>query len=267
MTLPIEQALDALLWLTAISVLIQCAEALRLQAGGPLRAPWPWSIQRDDLEGSSRSVRMVFDWLYRPAVHRTHLMLHALAAASLPVWGPSILTAFFLLASQVLISIRFRGAFNGGSDFMTLVVLMGIAVGTVATPWVGTSLAWQAGLWIISIQALSSYFLSGTVKLRYAGWRDGRALPTLLDGGIYGPLAAHSMLRRRPVAIACSWAFIVWEAAFPLAMIDPRITTLWCAIGAVFHFLVWWFFGLNRFFWAWLATFPALIGCASMIRG
>ena len=267
MMLPIEQALDALLWLTAISVLIQCAEALRLQAGGPLRAPWPWSIQRDDLEGSSRSVRMVFDWLYRPAVHRTHLMLHALAAASLLVWGPSILTAFFLLASQVLISIRFRGAFNGGSDFMTLVVLIGIAVGTVATPWVGASLAWRAGLWIISIQALSSYFLSGTVKLRYAGWRDGRALPTLLDGGIYGPLAAHSMLRRRPVAIACSWAFIVWEAAFPLAMIDPRITTLWCAIGAVFHFLVWWFFGLNRFFWAWLATFPALIGCASMIRG
>lgn len=267
MMLTLEQALNALLWLTAISVLIQCAEALSLQAGGPLLAPWPWSIQRDDLAGSSRTVRMVFDWLYRPAVHRTHLLLHALAAASLPVWGPTIPTALFLLASQVLLSIRFRGAFNGGSDFMTLVVLMGIAVGTVATPWVGTSLAWQAGLWIISIQALSSYFLSGTVKLRYVGWRDGRALTTLLDGGIYGPLAAHSVLRRRPVAIACSWAFIVWEAAFPLAMIDPRITTLWCAIGVVFHFLVWWFFGLNRFFWAWLATFPALIGCATMLRG
>lgn len=267
MMLTLEEALNALLWLTAISVLIQCAEALRLQAGGPLLAPWPWSIQRDDLAGSSRTVRMVFDWLYRPAGHRTHLMLHALAAASLPVWGPTIPTALFLLASQVLISIRFRGAFNGGSDFMTLVVLMGIAVGTVAKPWVGESLAWQAGLWVISIQALSSYFLSGTVKLRYVGWRDGRALPTLLDGGIYGPLAAHSVLRRRPVAIACSWAFIVWEAAFPLAMIDPRITTLWCSIGAVFHFLVWWFFGLNRFFWAWLATFPALIGCATMLRG
>ena len=267
MMLTLEEALNALLWLTAISVLIQCAEALRLQAGGPLLAPWLWSIQRDDLAGCSRTVRMVFDWLYRPTVHRTHLMLHALAAASLLVWGPTIPTALFLLASQVLISIRFRGAFNGGSDFMTLVVLMGIAVGTVATPWVGTSLAWQAGLWVISIQALSSYFLSGTVKLRYAGWRDGRALPTLLDGGIYGPLAAHSLLRRRPVATACSCAFIVWEAAFPLAMIDPRITTLWCAIGAVFHFLVWWFFGLNRFFWAWLATFPALIGCATMLRG
>jgi len=26
---------------------------------------------------------------------------------------------------------------------------------------------------------------------------------------------------------------------------------------------VFWFFGLNRFFWAWLATFPAILGCAS----
>jgi hypothetical protein len=245
MTLPLGQALDALLWLTAISVLIQCAEALRLQAGGPSLAPWPWSIQRDDLAGSARTIRLLFDWLYRPAVHRTQLVLHALAAVSLPVWGPTV----------------------AASDFMTLVVLMGIAVGALATPWVGASLAWQAGLWVISIQALSSYFLSGTVKLRYAGWRNGRALRTLLDGGIYGPLPADSMLRSRPVAVASSWAFIVWEAAFPLAMIDPRITTLWCAIGAVFHFLVWWFFGLNRFFWAWLATFPALIGCATMIRG
>lgn len=267
MTLPLGQALDALLWLTAISVLIQCAEALRLQAGGPSLAPWPWSIQRDDLAGSTRTVRLLFDWLYRPAVHRTQLVLHALAAVSLPLWGPTVAAALFLLASQILISVRFRGAFNGGSDFMTLVVLMGIAVGATATPWVGAPLAWQAGLWVISIQALSSYFLSGTVKLRYAGWRNGRALPTLLDGGIYGPLPADSMLRSRPVAVTCSWAFIAWEAAFPLAMIDPRITTIWCAIGAVFHFLVWWFFGLNRFFWAWLATFPALIGCATMIRG
>jgi len=267
MMLSLDQAREALLWLTALSVLIQCAELLRVQAGDAPLAPWPWSIQRDDLKGASSPVRALFDWLYQPTVLRLQILLHALAAASLPAWGATIPAALFLLVSQVLISIRFRGAFNGGSDFMTLVVLMGIAVGAVATPWTGPTLAWQAGLWVISIQALSSYFLSGTVKLRYAGWRNGRALPALLDGGIHGPLDPHSPLRRRHVATFSSWAFILWEAAFPLAMIDPRITTFWCAIGMVFHFLVWWYFGLNRFFWAWLATFPALIGCATMIRG
>lgn len=228
--LSLDTAVDALCWLTAISVLIQSAEYLRLPAaaddGRPsqhsgLLAPWPWAIQRDDLIGSSRPVRALFDRLYRPQVHRMQLFVHALCAASLPLIGPTPVAALVLLASQVL----------------------------------------------ISIQALSSYFLSGTVKLLHAGWRDGRALPTLLDGGIHGPLAANSLLRRQPIAIICSWAFILWEAAFPLAMIDPRVTTLWCAIGVAFHSLVFWYFGLNRFFWAWCASFPALIGCAGLIGG
>jgi hypothetical protein len=171
-----------------------------------------------------------------------------------------------LLLSQAILQIRWRGAFNGGADFMTLVLLIGIAIGSGLTPLLGESLAWQAGLWTISIQTLSSYFLSGTVKLRYAGWRNGRALPTLLDGGLYGPLAASSLLRHRAVAIISSWAFISWEAAFPLAMLDPALMSFWCAIGIVFHFLVFWYFGLNRFFWAWLAAYPALIGCATLLR-
>ena len=267
MMLTLDQAVDLLLVLAAVSVIIQCAEALRLQAAATALAPWPWTIQRDDLKDSAPAVRALFDRLYRPGVHRAQLLVHALLAASLPTVGPSAASAVALVVSQVIIAIRARGAFNGGSDFMTLAVLTGIAVGAVCEPWLGKSLAWQAGLWLISIQALSSYFLSGTVKLRYAGWRNGRALPALLDGGLYGPLPDSSPLRRPAVAIACSWAFIVWEAAFPLAMIDPRVTTLWCGIGVVFHFLVWWFFGLNRFFWAWLATFPALIGCATLVQG
>ncbi|UUZ62889.1 hypothetical protein LP417_24100 [Polaromonas sp. P1-6] len=36
-----------------------------------------------------------------------------------------------------------------------------------------------------------------------------------------------------------------------------------CAVAAVFHFLVFWFFGLNRFFWAWISTFPAVLYCAA----
>lgn len=267
MTLSIVDAGEALLWLTALSLLVQSIEALRLQTRSELLAPWPWSIQRDDLRASSKLVRALFDWLYQPTIHRVHLIVHTLAALSLPWTGATSPIAAGLLLSQVVISIRWRGAFNGGSDFMTVSVLAGIAVAGLASPWFGESLAWTAGLWLISIQALSSYFLSGTVKLRYAGWRNGSALPALLDGGLYGPLPAASLLRQPAIAAIASWAFILWEAAFPLSMIDPRLTTLWCAIGIVFHLLVWWFFGLNRFFWAWLATFPALIGCATLIQG
>jgi len=33
-------------------------------------------------------------------------------------------------------------------------------------------------------------------------------LPYFLDGGIYGPLVADSVFRKRIVATACSWGFI-----------------------------------------------------------
>jgi len=64
------------------------------------------------------------------------------------------------------------------------------------------------------------------------------------------------------VAQACAWGFTVWEGCFPLALLDPRLAAAFCAVAALFHFLVFWYFGLNRFFWAWLATFPAVLYCA-----
>jgi hypothetical protein len=66
------------------------------------------------------------------------------------------------------------------------------------------------------------------------------------------------------LAMLCSWSFTLWEGLFPLALLDVRLAAVFCAIATVFHFLVFWFFGLNRFFWAWLSTFPAILYCASV---
>jgi hypothetical protein len=63
-----------------------------------------------------------------------------------------------------------------------------------------------------------------------------------------------------------SWTFILWECAAPLALLDTRLAVVFCAIAALFHFLVFWFFGLNRFFWAWVASFPAILWCAGQIN-
>ncbi len=76
------------------------------------------------------------------------------------------------------------------------------------------------------------------------------------------PLPAHSLYRRPALARTISWGFTVWEGCFPLALLDLRLAAFMCASGVVFHFLVFWYFGLNRFFWAWLASFPAVLYCA-----
>ena len=60
-----------------------------------------------------------------------------------------------------------------------------------------------------------------------------------------------------------SWGFIVWEILFPFSLLDPRLAAVFCGVAALFHFLVFWFFGLNRFFWAWLCSFPAIIWCSA----
>ena len=52
-------------------------------------------------------------------------------------------------------------------------------------------------------------------------------------------------------------------SGMPLALLDVRLAAVFCAVAAVFHFMVFWYFGLNRFFWAWLATFPAILYAAS----
>jgi hypothetical protein len=68
------------------------------------------------------------------------------------------------------------------------------------------------------------------------------------------------------MALLGAWAFIVWECCAPLALVSPELATAFCAVAGVFHFLVFWFFGLNRFFWAWLASFPAILWCATQLQ-
>ncbi len=252
------RALECLL---ATSLLIQTFEFIRMRDLSDIATVWSWDVQRKDVAHAPAWLRNTFDWLYRDHIHHLHLMLRAGAAASLYA-GVSLTSSAFLFISTIVILVRWRGAFNGGSDFMTLVVLTGVLASQVAKPFTGPVLAWKAGLWYIAIHTMTSYFISGTIKLLQTEWRDGRILTHFLDGGMHGPLPDHSVFRHRVIAIAASWSFIVWECLFPVALAGPRIAMLWCAVAGVFHLLVFRFFGLNRFVWAWAASFPAIVYCA-----
>lgn len=247
--------------LGAVSLLVQTAEYLRLSAHTGPTGVWAWSVQRGDLAHAGAITRKVFDVLFAEAALRAHLRLRLLVVASLFI-GSSPLTAAVIFASTVVLLIRWRGAFNGGSDFMSLVFATALMIGNLSAPFIGPRSAWTAALWYACIHTLTSYLVSGVVKLLPANWREGRALTWFLDGGLYGPLAAGSIYRRPIVAIGCSWAFILWECAALLVLVDQRLAVVWCTVAAVFHLLVFRHFGLNRFFWAWVAMFPAIIHCA-----
>jgi hypothetical protein len=141
----------------------------------------------------------------------------------------------------------------------------GLLIATLFSWFGDEAFGWRAGLIYVAIHSASSYFISGGVKLANADWRSGKALPLFLDGGVYGPLSPTSLYWRKPVAIACSWSFIVWECLAPLVFLDVAFAMFYCAIASVFHVLVFWHFGLNRFVFAWLSTYPAVVCCAVLI--
>ncbi len=243
------------------SLLLQTLEQLRIQR---LDRVSDWAIQRQEMPAQPPGLQALADTLFsRPGPYLGMLCVRgalavALMAGALPAAG-----AAALFAIALLLLLRWRGAFNGGSDFMTLVGLTGLLIAHAWGGWTGDmSAGWRAGLWYVALQSITSYFVSGWVKLLRREWRTGEALPLFLDTGVYGPLAPDSLFRRPLVARAVSWAFTVWEGCAPLALLDLRIAAVFCAVAAVFHFLVFWFFGLNRFFWAWVATFPAVMYAA-----
>ncbi len=245
----------------AWSLAIQTLEYLRMGKYTADDGFWSWQLQRADIPNAP--MRALLDVLFKPRLYQLHLVLRLLAAAVLAVQGASLPLMVFLFVGNLLILIRWRGAFNGGSDFLTLVVLTGLfisqGVGALGNPELG----WQAGFWYIAIQAITSYFMSGSVKVLRREWRNGSAMTIFLNGAIYGPLSPTHPLRNKWLALIGSWSFIVWEMLFPLSLLDPRLAVVFCAVAAVFHFLVFWFFGLNRFFWAWVCSFPAIIWCSA----
>ena len=249
--------------LLGLSLLLQTLEYLRLPA---LDRISHWPTQSQELPATPAWLRPLLDRLLAPQAYLgllwLRLALGALLMAGL-LRGPGGLAGAVLLFLIALVLLfRWRGAFNGGSDFMTLVGLTGLLIAHAVAAAGDTTLGWRAGLWYVALQSITSYFVSGWVKLLRPEWRNGRALPVFLDSGIYGPIPQTSIYRSPAIARSVAWGFTVWEGLFPLALLDLRLALFFCASGAMFHFLVFWYFGLNRFFWAWLVTFPAILYCA-----
>ena len=256
-------AVRSLELLFAINVGIQTLEYWRMRSAMLGDGLWVWSIQRQDIP--TLWMRHCLDGLFLPHNFSALLVLRGIALITLATHGSNLINIGFLFISNLAILIRWRGAFNGGSDFMTLVVLTGLLMAQIVSHFAGPELGWRAGFWYITLQSITSYFLSGSVKLLRREWRNGNAMTIFLNAAIHGPLSANHWLRKPWLAALGSWAFIVWECLAPLALLDTRLAAAFCLIAAFFHFLVFWFFGLNRFFWAWLATFPAIVWCAGQI--
>ncbi len=168
-----------------------------------------------------------------------------------PVW---VETA--LLASSILLIKRFQGPYNGGSDTMSILVLLCLWLANLAP-----SPMWQEiALGYLALQLTLSYFQSGLVKIENAEWRSGKALREVFALTAYPVSESLRSLANRPqLLLNVSRAVILGELLFPLTLLHSITLTIALVFAGVFHLANAVLFGLNRFVWSWLAAYPSVI--------
>lgn len=151
---------------------------------------------------------------------------------------------------------RFQGPYNGGADRMSLLMLCCLCAVHFAP-----TVRWQElAFGYLALQLVLSYFISGWVKLVNADWRSGRALCDVFQFSSYPVSESLRQWSRSPrLLFVMSWAVMLFELVFPVALMSQPVLVVALIIAAVFHFANACLFGLNRFFWIWLAAFPSLL--------
>lgn len=247
-------ALHLMQVLLALSIALQTVELLRVRRSAADDGVWRLGDLERDWAFLPRPVRSLLRSLLAYRVFVILLGLRLVSAVLSAVWLNPVLYAF-LLVSTVLIAIRWRGSFNGGSDFMTLVATSALCV---ASAFPSSQRVTQGCLLYVGVIACNSYFIAGLAKVRRASWRNGSALRGFVRQSLYQP----PVLQRPALALVASVGVLVLECGFPLVLLQPQLCLGVLAVMFSFHLANAWVFGLNRFVLAWLAAYPALYECS-----
>lgn len=164
-----------------------------------------------------------------------------------------------LLVSSAWLVIRSRGPVCGGSDSMFFQVQLGLflaALGFLHPTMPTLGLGW------IAAQSVLSYFLAGVGKLRNSAWRDGAALQRLFASN--GSYVLWPGIRRlagaKCLCALLGWGIVLFELTFPAVLLVPlEGRYVFLGLALAFHVANAVVLGLNRFLWAWAATYPALL--------
>jgi len=160
----------------------------------------------------------------------------------------------FVLALVILH--RFQGPYNGGADRLGLLMLSCLCLVHLAPTVYWKEIAFG----YLALQVVLSYFISGWVKLVNPQWRDGRALQDVFLFSTYPVSESLRRLAGSPRLLwLLSWYVMAFEVLFPLALFSQPVLVGALVITGSFHFSNACLFGLNRFFWIWLAAYPSLL--------
>ncbi len=183
-------------------------------------------------------------------------MIRAILSVALLVGFQPVLVESILLIVGILLLRRFQGPYNGGSDSMSMLVLICLLLSHLAP-----SKFWQeVALGYLAFQLTFSYFQSGYIKVINPDWRSGQAMRDVFALTAY-PVSEHVReWAESPRLLLCmSWSVMLFELAFPFSLWNQTTLIIALTIAALFHLANACLFGLNRFFWIWPAAYPVII--------
>jgi hypothetical protein len=250
------EALEWVARLVGLSLVLDALELLALRRAGAL-AIWTDPLVARDLAVLPRPLVRLAARLLSARGFAAVQLAHAAAAVALLALGPGPWAAV-ALGAQVLVCMRWRGTLNGGSDQLKVVVLSGLTLAGLDRALVPVGLAYVAA------QTILSYFVAGVVKIIEPTWRSGEAVGRLVALPRYGvPTRVAAVMTRaaRPLA----WGVMTFELLSPFALAGPRAATLILAAATVFHAVNAAALGLNRFFWAWISAYPAVLWACTLV--
>lgn len=256
---------EMMLWtkrLLAFSIIIQSIELISLRHYFSRDGVWTISILKKDFEQFPKVLNIFLNTILEDKIFFILNCVRFISAVTLAVSTyfkmelPLVVALiWYLYLSTLLITIRFRGSFNGGSDFMTIIVSSALAFSTFYPP---SNFIFQMTFAYIAILTCLSYVLAGLVKIRGSLWRNGQALNFFFHSPNYPHYDWMARLTESNLlAKFLSWFVIFFQLAFPLVLFSEQFK-FFILISFLFHLANFFFFGLNRFLLAWMCTYPAL---------
>lgn len=188
---------------------------------------------------------------------RLLLLGRVVAAATLVLPVPNRLAAAaadgYLAGTGHLLALRSPYG-SDGAESLTTLAMTTAALGRSAPSAQGPAVAF------LGAQSMLSYLIAGLAKLASPTWMDGTAIRDVFRTRIFGERRLFAFVRDRPrLRLLIGRSVAIGETVVPLALLlRPRHRRIVLTLLTLFHAGTAVVMGLNRFPWAFMATYPAV---------
>ncbi len=255
----IDRAFSRIERLTAVGSTIGALEQLVQRRKYDDNGLLSWPVNRTRLPGSHRRYyRHIDRVLSHPQF--VHIVRARLVSGLGLLAGGNRRTRALALAGMTGTGTAINVRSNYGLDGSDHFAFINYAVAMLEKLFPNDREAREYALAFIAFQSCLSYFTSGSVKLTSPVWRNGDALTGIFRTQTYGDKFLYDLIKDRPgFTKLMAWSVMLAEAGFPLVLLMPKpIARLFFLSGMLFHVSNAKFMGLNRFFWSFVATYPAV---------